>query len=75
MIPHGKVTINTKKHHIEDSQEVSPSPAGDHKASMNRQDSMTDTMLLTAYHVRFQHHAMLKWQLRGLKGISVIRVL
>ena len=25
------------------SQEVSPFPAGDHKAAMNRQDSMTDT--------------------------------
>ena len=27
---------NTRKHHIQDSQEVSPFPAGDHKAAMNR---------------------------------------
>ena len=33
---------NTRKHHIQESQEVSPFPAGDHKATMNRQDSMTD---------------------------------
>ena len=35
--------INTRKHHIQESQEVSPSPAGDHKAAMNRHDSMADT--------------------------------
>ena len=35
---------NTKKHHIQESQEVSPFPAVDHKAAMNRQDSVTDTM-------------------------------
>ena len=34
---------NTRKHHIQESQEVSPFPAGDHKAAMNRQDCMTDT--------------------------------
>ena len=33
---------NTRKHHIQESQEVRPFPAGDHKAAMNRQDSMTD---------------------------------
>ena len=27
---------NTRKHHIQESQEVSPSPAGDHKAAMNK---------------------------------------
>ena len=39
----GKVTKNTRKHHIEESQEVSPLnfPAGGHKAAMNRQESMT----------------------------------
>ena len=25
--------INTRKHHIQESQEVSPCPAGDHKAA------------------------------------------
>ena len=34
---------NTRKHHIQESQEASPFPAGDHNAAMNRQDSMTDT--------------------------------
>ena len=34
---------NTRKHHTQESQEVSPFQAGDHKAAMNRQDSMTDT--------------------------------
>ena len=32
-----------RKDHIQESQEVSPFPAGDHKAAMNRKDSMTDT--------------------------------
>ena len=34
---------NTRKHHIQESQEVSPFPAGGHKAAMDRQDSMKDT--------------------------------
>ena len=34
---------STRKHLIQESQEVSLFPAGDHKAAMNRQDSMTDT--------------------------------
>ena len=33
----------TIKHHIQDSQEVIPFPAGDHMAAVNRQDSITDT--------------------------------
>ena len=32
---------NTIKHHIQESQEVSPFPAGDHKAAMNRRENMT----------------------------------
>ena len=31
---------NTRKHHIQESQEVSPFSAGDHKAAMNKQESM-----------------------------------
>ena len=46
--PHGNVIKtwtwecdkNTRKHHLQESQEASPCPAGDHKATMNRQDSM-----------------------------------
>ena len=34
---------NTIKHHIQESQEVSPFPAGDHKAAMNRQENITNT--------------------------------
>ena len=30
---------NTRRHHIHESQEVSPFPAGDHKAAKRRQDS------------------------------------
>ena len=33
---------NTRKHQIQENQEVSPFPAGDHKVARNRQDSMTD---------------------------------
>ena len=41
-IPHGKVT-KTQLNIINKSQEVSPFPAGDHKAAMNRRESMTNT--------------------------------
>ena len=33
---------NTRKHHTQESQEVSTFPAGDHKAATNRKDIMTD---------------------------------
>ena len=36
----GKNTINPQ---IQESQEVSQFPAGDHKAAMNRQESITNT--------------------------------
>ena len=32
----------TIKHHIQESQDVSPFPAGDHKAAMNRQENRTN---------------------------------
>ena len=35
--------LNTIKHNIQESQEASPFPAGNHKAAMNRQESMTNT--------------------------------
>ena len=41
-IPHGKVTI-THFNTTNESQEVSPFPAIDHKAAMNRSESMTNT--------------------------------
>ena len=34
---------NTRKYHIQESQEVSPFPAGDHKAAMNREEYKTAT--------------------------------
>ena len=33
---------NTIKHNIQESQEASPFPGGDHKVAMNRQESMTN---------------------------------
>ena len=41
-IRHGKVT-KTQLNITNESQEVSPFPAGDHKAAMNRCKSMTKT--------------------------------
>ena len=38
----GKWQKHKKKHHIQESQEVSPFPARDHKAARNRQECMTD---------------------------------
>ena len=38
-----KSNKNTRKCHIQESQEVSSFPAGDHKAARNRQDSMAKT--------------------------------
>ena len=34
---------HTEKHHTQESQVVSPFPAGDHKAARNRQYSITKT--------------------------------
>ena len=39
-IPDGKLTKNTSKQSTQESQEVSPFPAGDHKDARNRQDSI-----------------------------------
>ena len=36
-----EIDKNTIKHHIQESQEVSPFPAGDHKAAMIRRQNMT----------------------------------
>ena len=35
----------TRKHHIQESQEVSPFQVDGHKTAMNRQESMTNTTL------------------------------
>ena len=40
---HGKVDKNARKHHTQESQEVSPFPTGDHKAARNRLYSITET--------------------------------
>ena len=34
---------NTRKHHMQESKEVSSFPAGDNRAAMKRQESMTNT--------------------------------
>ena len=42
-IPHlTQNTIWERKHHIQESKEVSPFLAGDHKAAINRQGNTTD---------------------------------
>ena len=43
IIPHRKVT-KTQFNITDESQEVSPFPAGDQKAAMNRRESMTNTI-------------------------------
>ena len=37
---------NVRKHHIQGSQEISPFPAGDHKAARHRQDNMVKTNIM-----------------------------
>ena len=39
---YGKYDKNTRKRHIQESQEANPFTAGDHNVSRNRQDNMTD---------------------------------
>ena len=38
-----KTNTHKTQKHIQESQEVSLFPAGDHKAAINRQESMTNT--------------------------------
>ena len=38
---HEKVTKHTRKHHSQESREVSPYPAADHKGCKEHQDSIT----------------------------------
>ena len=47
---------NTGKHHIQKGQEVSPFPAGNHKAAMNRHDRMTDTKQNNKKDLQKKHH-------------------
>ena len=42
---HMRKRQNTRKYHTQDSKEVSPFTAGDHKAARNRQDSIIKTNL------------------------------
>ena len=41
-----KKNTHTRKHNTQESQGVSPFPAGDHKAARNRQDSITKTNMI-----------------------------
>ena len=36
------MTKNTRKHHVQENQEVSPFPSGDPKAGINRKDSSAE---------------------------------
>ena len=61
-----------KKHHIQESQEVSPFPAGDHKAARNRQNSMTNTNPNNKKDPQKKHHPGMvsKKNTGGLKHVS-----
>ena len=37
---------NTKKYHTQENQDVSPFPAGDHKAARNREDSIKSSCVM-----------------------------
>ena len=39
---HMRKSQNTRKHHIQESPVISPFPTSDHKAAINRQESMTN---------------------------------
>ena len=61
---------HTRKHHIQESQEVSPFPTGDHKAARNRQDSMANKheTLITKKDIQKKHHlGLVSKNTRGLK--------
>ena len=48
------------KHPIQESQEVSPFPAGDHKAANNKQDSMTNN-----------HETQIAKRIKLLEGLNM----
>ena len=50
----------TLKHNIQENQEASPFPAGDHKAAMNRQESMTNTK-----HIH-ERSTALEWSVKNI---------
>ena len=65
--------LGRRKHHIQESQVVSPFPAGDYKAGRNRHDSMTDkhdTYITKKIHKR---STALEWSVRKLlKDLNII---
>ena len=77
-IPHlAKDTIlesdeNTRKHHIQESQEVSLFPAGDHKAAKNRRDNMPrETNNKKKIHKR---SVFLEWSVKLPEGFPCLLV-
>ena len=58
---------NTKKHHIQESQEVSPFPAGDHKAAMNRQININKVYSTPSPLGIMQTYPILKYNLSCVK--------
>ena len=72
---------NTRKNHIQESQEVSPFPAGDHKAAMNRQESIKNTKQkhrrrfhLAVTHLRFKI-VHIQWKSPNIHGDIVFRTI
>ena len=53
---------NTRKHHVQESQEVSPFPTGDHKAATNRHLAKTNTNNEKIH----KRNTTLEWSVRKL---------
>ena len=56
---------NTTKHHTQESQEVSPFPAGNHMATMNRQETLLSSLI-----ARRRVGPQILWRFR-LKDLSI----
>ena len=62
---------NTRKHHTQESQEVSPYPAGDHNAARNRKYSITDkhdTKIAKRIHKR---STALEWTVKIMEDLHM----
>ena len=52
---------NTRKHRIQESQEVSPSPAGDHKAARNRRNTNKKRDAQKKHRLRMVRKKITRW--------------
>ena len=70
----GQLQHTTRKHHIQEGQEVSPFPAGDHKTARNRQDSMTKTKHKYKKKIRKRSTALERLVRKLLEVLNMITV-